>query len=105
MEHMDLILTPAIVRRCLGPLSMFGRMPWLTLFGLIGSPNSLNKGFNLLPAAHPPPSHTPFLSHLPITHFIPLPPPPPSTPFYIHATHDITVVVKKVTQNIAVLAS
>ena len=105
MEGMDLILTPAIVRHCLGPLSMFGLMPWLTLFGLIGSPNSPNKGFNLPPAAHPPPSHTPFLSHLPHHRLHPSPTSPTIHPFYIHATDDITVVVKKVTQNIAVLAS
>ena len=65
MEGMGLILIPVILRCCLGPLSMFGPMPWLTFFGVIASPDCPNKGFNLPLAAHPPPSHTPSLSHLP----------------------------------------
>ena len=32
-------------------------------------------------------------------------PPPPSTPLYVHAIPDITVTVKKVAQNPAVLAT
>ena len=53
---------------------------WHALLGFIAGPNSPNGGFNLLPAAHPP--------H-------PL----------ICVTRDIAVVVKKVAQNLAVLAS
>ena len=67
IEGMDLKLTPVVVRHLLGPLNMFG--------GLIASPNSPTRKYNLPPAAHPP--------HPPLTH----------TPL-ICATHDITVVVK-----------
>ena len=75
-EGMGLKLTPVVVRCLLGP----------DLCRLIASPNSPNKKFNPPPAAH----HSP-----------PLTPPHPLT----HATHDITVVVKKSAQNPAVLAS
>ena len=54
---------------------------WLALLGLIASPNSPNRGFNLPPADHPP------------------------RPPLIRATRDIIVVVNKVAQNPAVLAS
>ena len=70
-EGMGLKLTPVVVRHLLGADL------WLALCRLIASPNSPNKKFNPPPAAH----HSP-----------PLTPPHPLT----HATHDITVVVKKV---------
>ena len=56
MEDMGLILILAIVRRCLGPLRMFGPMSWLTPIGLIASPDCH------LPLAAHPPHHTPHLS-------------------------------------------
>ena len=60
---------------------------WLALLGLIATPNSPVGQCNPPPASHPPP-----------------PPIPPAHPL-IHAIRDITVVVKKVAQNPAVLAS
>ena len=73
MEGMGLTFTPVVVRHLLGPLSMFGI--WLVPLGLIASPNSPYGGLThlqLLTLAHPTPSYP-----------------------FIHATHDITVVVKK----------
>ena len=78
MEDMGLKFTPVIARYLWGILSMF------LLHELIASANSPNEGFNLPPAAHPP-LHLPH----PLSHFI----------------SDITVVLKKVAQNPAVLAS
>ena len=60
---------------------------WLALLGLIASPNGLNGGFNLPPAAQPSSPLTP-----------PLPPP-------ICATLYITVIEKKVAQNSEVYVS
>ena len=57
----------------------------LAPLGLIATPNSPVGRCNPPPASHPPT-------------------PPPPTPL-IHAIRDITVVVKKVAQNPAVLAS
>ena len=88
MEGMGLELTPVVTRHLLCPLSMFG--PMLALLGLIASPNSPNGGFNPPPAAHPLPPPT-----------LPLPPTKP----LICATGDIIVVVRKVAQNPAVIAS
>ena len=68
MKGMDLKLTPVVMRRLLHPLSMFGP---------IASPKSPNEGYNLSPAAHPPP--------------LPIPP----TQSIINDTRDITVAVKK----------
>ena len=87
MESMCLKLSLVVVRCLLGPLSMFRPMAYT--FGLIGSPNNPNIGYNcfqLLTLSHNPP---------------PLPPAHP----LICATHDITVVEKRVAQNPAVLAS
>ena len=78
MEGMSLKLTSVVVRRLLGPLSMFGAMAgtsWTTV---------LTEG---------------------LTHFrLPIPPPPTCLSL-IHATRDNTVVVKRVVQNSTVLAS
>ena len=68
------------------------------------------------PPSTPPSTPTPLLTPTPFhpsppstPHPHPLPPPPPSTPFHPpplrHAIPDITVAVKKVAQNTAVLAS
>ena len=84
MEAMGLKFTPVVVRGLLGPLCMLG--PIAGILGFIASPNSSNGGFNLHPAAHYPPH-----------------PLSPTHPF-IHATCDITVVVKNIAQNPAVLA-
>ena len=70
---------------------MFGLI-WLALLGLIASLNSPNRGYGPPPAVHPLPPLTP-------------PPNPPPTYTLIRTTHDITVVVKKVVQNPAVLTS
>ena len=51
----------------IGPMEDLGL--WLALLSLIATPNSPNRGYNPPPVAHPP---------------------------LIHATRDITVVVKKV---------
>ena len=69
---------------------------WLALLRLIATPNSPVGWCNPPLASHPPP---------PPTH--PLHPPTPFPPAHplIHAIHDVTVVVKKVAQNPAVLAS
>ena len=56
--------------------------PIAALTGLMASPNSPSGGFNPLQATYPP-IYSPF----------------------IHATFDITVAVKKVAENPAVLAS
>ena len=62
----------------------------LEFLGLIATPNSPNGKYNLPPASPASSTHpTPF---------------PPAHPL-IHAICDITVVVKKVAQNPAVLAS
>ena len=83
MEGMDLILTPAIVRRCLGPLTMFGLYALADTFWthryVVQTVPTKGLTFLLLPTL---PHHTPHPSLTsPITHSIPLPPPPPSTPF------------------------
>ena len=79
MGGMGLIFTPVLVRPSLKTLqSCLGL--WLTLLGLMATPNSPIGKYNLPPASHPP--------H-------PL----------ICAICDITVVVKKVAQNPAVLGS
>ena len=71
--------TPIAVSCLLGPLGLW-------LFGRIDSQNTPNGGYKPPLAVHPPP-----LS--------------PTAHPLICATHDITVVVKKVAQNPAVLAS
>ena len=82
MEGMDLKFIPVIMRRLLGSLSMLG--PMVALLGLIASPNSPNGGFTRLRLPSPTTTHPiPFRS---------------PTPY-------ITVVVEKVAQNPAVLAS
>ena len=63
---------------------------WHFLDSCIASLNSSNIGFNPPLAAHP-------------LHYPPHPLPPVQP--LIRATHDITVVVKKVAHNLAVLAS
>ena len=87
---MGLKFVPVVVRHLLGSLSVFGPI-WLALLGFIASSNSLNGGFNLPPAVQPSPPSTP--SHS------------PTLPPLICATCDFTVVVKKVAQNPALLAS
>ena len=82
MEGVGLKFTPVVVRGLLDPLCMLG--PITGILGLIASPNS---GFHLPPAVHHPPH--------PLSPIHPL----------IHATCDITVVVKNIAQNPAVLAS
>ena len=71
MEGMGLKLTPVAVRRLLVLYACLDL--WLTLLGLIASPNNPNKGFSPPPAAH-----------LPFT-----------IDLLMLATCDITVVVKK----------
>ena len=87
IEGMGVIFIPLVVRYLLSPLSVFEPMIFLALLALIASPNTHNRGFNLPSAAHIPS--------------------PPSLPAHalILVMCDITVDVKKVTQNPAVLAS
>ena len=80
MDGMGLKLTPVVVRYFLGPLACLNL--WMATLGLIASPNSPDRKFNLPPAAHPLPLPTPPL--LP-THPLPL----------ICATCDSTMVVKQ----------
>ena len=77
MEGTGLKLTPVVVRQLIGSLAYLGL--WLAFLGLIASPNSLNRGYNLPAVAHlsTPPSH------------------PPLT----HVTCDTTVAVKNAAQN------
>ena len=59
MEGMGLKFTPVVLR----PSLRLSKHVWaygLALLGLIASPNAPNEGFNLSPAAHPPPQSTPF---------------------------------------------
>ena len=79
MEGMGLKLTQLLVRHLGSPLSMFGLMA-----GISWTHSYSYRGFILPLAIHPP-----------------LPPAHP----LIRATHNITVVVKKVAQNPAMLAS
>ena len=83
------------IHPCVGEMSLKALQSclglWLVLLGLIATPNSPIGRYGLPPASHPPrPLHPPT--------------PPPAHPL-IRAIHDITVVVKKVAQNPAVLAS
>ena len=87
MEGMGLIFTPAVVIHLLGPLRMLEPIHILAFLQLITSRNTPNGGFN-----PPPVTHTSSSPTLPAHAFI-------------HVMCDITVVVKKVTQNPAVLAS
>ena len=65
MEGMGLKLTSVVVRQLLDCLAYLGL--WLAFLGLIASPNSLNRGYNLpqlptlsyCPPAHP--LHTPLV--------------------------------------------
>ena len=70
------------IHPCVGDMSLKALQSclglWLALFGLIATPNSPIGRYNPPLASHPP---------------------------LIHGIHDITVVVKKVSQNPAVLAS
>ena len=75
MGGLGLIFTPVLVRRLIGPPGLSRPMT-----KLIATPNSSIGWCNPPPSSHPPP---------------PL----------IHAIHNITVVVKKVAQNPALLAS
>ena len=56
MEGTGLKSTSVLVRQLLGSLKYSDL--WLAFLGLIASSNSLNRGYNLSPAAHlsPPPS-------------------------------------------------
>ena len=79
------------IHPCIGETSLKAHQScldlWPALLGHIATPNGPVGAFNPPPASHPPP-----------------PPTPPTHPL-IHAICDITVVVKKVAQNPAVLAS
>ena len=68
MEGMGVKFTP-VMRRCLLHHSSILGL-WLALLGPIASPNSLNGGFKLPPASHPPPQPTP-PSHPPISYNAP----------------------------------
>ena len=72
MEAMELKLTPMIAMHHLCPLGMFE--PIAGTSGLIASPNSPNRWYNL-----PPPANLPL---------------PPTSPL-IHVIYDSTVDVKK----------
>ena len=50
MEGTGLKLNPVLVRQLLGSVAYLGL--WLAFLGLIASPNSLNRGYNLPLAAH-----------------------------------------------------
>ena len=83
MRGVGLIFITALMRHLSGLLRLSG--PRLALLGLIATPNSPIGRYNPPLAVHPP--------H-----------PSPAQPLK-HVIHDITVVVKKVVQNPAVLAS
>ena len=60
MGGMDLIFTPVLVRRLLGPLGLSGRLGLsLALLGLISTPNSPSERYNPSPVAQPSPPPTP----------------------------------------------
>ena len=88
MGSMGLIFTPVLVKRLLGHLHTVAAglsRPMTNIFGLIATLNSPIGRYNPSPVSH---------SLLP-THPTPL---LPTHPPFIHAIHDITVVVKKVAQ-------
>ena len=89
MGGMGLIFTPALVRCFLRPISLVWAYDWHFLNTWLLQTVQL-EGLTCLRLPTRPSTHP---TSLPLTH--PL----------IHAIHDITVVVKKVAQNSAVLAS
>ena len=86
----------ADIHLCVGEMSLKALQSclglWLALLALIATPNSQIGWCNLPAASHSSPPLTPTPSH-------------PPTPLYVQAVIHITVVVKKVAQNPAVLAS
>ena len=77
MEGMGLIFIPVLVRLLLGPPGL--SRPMISSSWTLATPNSPIGRYNLPLVSHP---------------LLPLPP-PPGRPLLIHATCDITVVVKK----------
>ena len=82
MGGMGLIFTPVLVRHPLGPPGLYGPMTSSSRTHSYSKQSHWKEWPTL--ASHPPP-------------------PPPAHPL-IHAIRDITVVVKKVAENPAVLA-